>query len=252
MVRCRRRNRAIWEAGIDVSSKPLWGIELPQFFIDDPVDTGLIDRFATRAEALGFDGLWVEDLPPRDFPWIEPVALLTHVGALTSTVRLGTNILITPLRDPALLAKSLSSLDQLSSGRLILGVGMGGIGTQYEQYGMSSDRIVGRFLEGLEIIRSPWTDESVSYRGDFWSTKQLLMKPKQHPHPPIWFGARHPDAVKRSIRCDAGWIGSATPTLAQFKANVARIERALERQERERSDFTIARQFRLVVGKDSA
>lgn len=113
------------------SGKPAWGIELPQFFVEGPVDIGLIERFVTRVEALGFDGVWVEDLPPRDFPWMEPVTLLTYVAGLTSRVTLGTNVLITPIRQPVQLAKSLSTLDQLSRGRLILGAGMGGIGIDY-------------------------------------------------------------------------------------------------------------------------
>ncbi len=227
----------------------MWGIELPQFFIDGPVDVELIERFSTRAEDLGFDGLWVEDLPPRDFPWIEPVALLTYVSALTTRVTLGTNILITPIRDPVQLAKSLSVLDQLSRGRLVLGAGMGGVGMQFEQYGVSSDRIVARFLEGLDIIKRLWSEPSVTYDGDFWHTKELSMepKPRQRPHPPIWFGARHPDAIRRSVRYGDGWIGSATPTLADFREDVGRIERFLEEEERERSDFTIAKQFRLAV-----
>ena len=236
------------------SKKPKWGIELPQFFVEGPVDIGLINRFVTRAEALGFDGIWVEDLPPRDFPWMEPISLLTYAAGITSRVTLGTNILITPIRDPVQLAKTLSTLDQLSSGRLILGIGMGGAGMHYEQYGVSSGRIVGRFLESLGIMRKLWSEPSVSYEGEFWQMKHLPMepKPKQHPNPPIWFGALHPNAIKRSVRYGDGWIGSAGATLARFEEDVGRILEFLELGQRERSDFTIARQFRLAVDKNRA
>ena len=242
---------------MDVQStrRPLWGIELPQFFIENPaVDTALIRQFASRAEELGFDGLWVEDLPPRDLPWLEPVTLLTYAAAFTSSVTLGTNILITPTRDPVQLAKSLSTLDQLSGGRLIFGVGMGGAGMQYERHGISSERIVRRFLEGLEVVKKLWSEPSVTHDGDFWRMKSLPMAPKpvQRPNPPIWFGAIHPNAIRRSVRHGDGWIGSASPTLAHFTADVGRIHRFLEEEQRERSDFTIARQFRLAVDKDRA
>lgn len=236
------------------SEKPKWGIAIPQFFVDGPVDIESIERFVTVAEALGFDGIWVEDLPPRDFPWMEPVSLLTYAAGITSRVTLGTNILITPTRNPVQLAKTLSTLDQLSRGRLILGVGMGGAGMHYEQYGVSSERIVGRFLESLRIMRKLWSEPSVSHEGEFWQTKHLPMepKPKQHPSIPIWFGALHPNAIRRSVRYGDGWIGSASATLARFEQDVRRILEFLESAQRERSDFTIARQFRLAVDQNTA
>ena len=234
--------------------RPKWGIELPQFFVEGPVNIELIKQFVTKAEVLGFDGIWVEDLPPRDFPWMEPISLLTYSAGITSTVTLGTNILITPIRNPIQLAKTLSTLDQLSGGRLILGVGMGGAGMHYERYGVSSERIVGRFLESLRIMRTLWSEPSVSYDGEFWQMKHLSMepKPKQHRNLPIWFGALHPNAVKRSVRYGDGWIGSASATLAHFKQDVGRILEALELGQRDRSDFTIARQFRLAVDRNRA
>ena len=237
---------------MDPSRKPMWGIELPQFFVEGPVDIGLIRRFITKVEALGFDGIWVEDLPPRDFPWMEPISLLTYAAGLTSSITLGTNILITPLRDPVLLAKTLSTLDQLSNGRLILGIGMGGTGMQYEQYGVASDRLVGRFLESFRIINRLWSEPSVSYKGDVWHFENLCMEPKpiQDPRPPIWFGALHPDAIKRSVRYGDGWIGSASKPLDLFRKDVGRIMQFLEQMGRERSDFTIARQLRLAIDKN--
>ena len=236
------------------SKRPEWGIEIPQFFVEGPVETELIKQFVTRAEALGFDGIWVEDLPPRDFPWMEPISLLTYAAGITDRVTLGTNILITPTRNPVQLAKTLSTLDQLSGGRLILGVGMGGAGMHYERYGVSSERTVGRFLESLRIMRKLWSEPSVSYDGEFWRLNQLPMepKPKQHPNPPIWFGALHPNAIRRSVRYGDGWIGSAGATLARFDQDVGRILEFLELEERQRSDFTIARQFRLAVDRNTA
>ena len=107
------------------SSKICCGIAIPQT-LTDPLATSFIRRFLTRAEELGYEGLWVQEQIIGDVPILEPVTLLTYAAALTSKPRLGTAVLITVIRNPVQLAKSLASLDQLCNGRLIVGVGVGG------------------------------------------------------------------------------------------------------------------------------
>jgi alkanesulfonate monooxygenase SsuD/methylene tetrahydromethanopterin reductase-like flavin-dependent oxidoreductase (luciferase family) len=102
------------------------GIAIPQSFANPSTDAGLIRQFIPRAEALGYDSLWVQEQIIGDAPILEPVTLLTYAAALTTKPHLGTAVLITVIRNPVQLAKALSSLDQLSKGRLIVGVGVGG------------------------------------------------------------------------------------------------------------------------------
>ena len=102
------------------------GIAIPQTFSSSPVDMQLIRKFLSKAETLEYDSLWVQEQILGDYPVLEPVSLLTYAAALTSRLRLGTSVLLTVLRNPLQLAKSLSSLDQLSQGRLTVGVGIGG------------------------------------------------------------------------------------------------------------------------------
>src|SRR5690242_5773164 len=98
------------------------GIALPQTFATPLVDVQLIRDFVPKAEALGYDSLWVQEQIVTDYSIVEPVTLLTYAAALSTTMRLGTSVLLPVIRNPVQLAKSLASLDQLSGGRLVVGV----------------------------------------------------------------------------------------------------------------------------------
>src|SRR5260370_2113733 len=113
-----------------------WGISIPQTFEQSDVDVELMRKFVVRAEVLGYDSLWVQEQMISDVAILEPVALLTYVAALTSRVRLGTAVLLTVVRNPVELAKLLATLDQLSRGRLIVGVAIGGWTTPHVIFGV--------------------------------------------------------------------------------------------------------------------
>src|SRR5438876_9904717 len=102
------------------------GIAIPQMFARSPIDVRLIREFVPKAETLGYESLWVQEQIISDAPILEPVTLLTYAAALSSKARLGTSVLLPVIRNPLQLAKSLASLDQLSEGRLTVGVGLGG------------------------------------------------------------------------------------------------------------------------------
>src|SRR3984957_1352642 len=102
------------------------GIAIPQTFERSPIDLRLVREFVPKAETLGYESLWVQEQIITDALILEPVTLLTHAAALSSRVRLGTSVLLLVLRNPVQLAKCLASLDQLSQGRLTVGVGIGG------------------------------------------------------------------------------------------------------------------------------
>ena len=133
------------------------GIAIPQSFAGSTVDVGLINKFVSKAETLGYDSLWVQEQILSDSSILEPVTLLTYVAALTSKLRLGTSVLLPVIRNPVQLAKSLASLDQLSRGRLIVGVGIGGPHVPEAVFGVSSERRSRRFVEALQVMKAFWT-----------------------------------------------------------------------------------------------
>src|SRR6266436_6270630 len=144
------------------------GIAIPQDFGDPSIDAGVIRQFIPRAEALGYEGLWVQEQIVGDSPILEPVTLLTYAAALTTKPHLGTSVLITVIRNPVHLAKSLASLDQLSRGRLIVGVGVGGPHVPEAVFGVSSERRGRRFVEGIQVMKALWTQPRAAMSGEFW------------------------------------------------------------------------------------
>src|ERR671922_475918 len=126
------------------------GIGIPQDFIGRPVNMRLIRDYVQKAETLPYDSLWVQEQIVGDVPILEPVAMLTYVAALTTRLRLGTSVMLTVLRNPVQLAKSLSSLDQMSQGRLTVGIGIGGHVPE-ALFGLSSEHRARRFIEGLQV-----------------------------------------------------------------------------------------------------
>ncbi|MGC1808399.1 MAG: LLM class flavin-dependent oxidoreductase [Candidatus Binataceae bacterium] len=230
------------------------GISIPQTFDKSPIDLELIREFAPKAETLGYDSLWVQEQMIGDISALEPVTLLTYVAALTSRVRLGTAVLLTVIRNPVELAKTLSTLDQLSQGRLILGVGIGGPTTPHEIFGVPRERRPRRFLEGLQVLKSLWTEPKASVSGDFWKFENVAMEPKpmQKPRPPIWFGARTELALKRAVRHADGWMGPGSSSSAEFIQHMQWLGRLLDDAGRDPKTFSISKRVYIAVDDDRA
>ena len=188
-------------------------IAIPQTFPDRPIDPPAIRTFLARAETLGFHSAWVVDHMMGEMPSLAPVELLTWASALTERMRLGAAVLLTALRSPVHLAKSLATLDQLSRGRLVVGVGLGGPGG-YPAYGISPERRAARFSEGLRLMTRLWTESRVSVAGDFWTLEDVTIEPKpvQKPHPRSGSGPTIPtrSAARRSS-ARASWGADPCP-----------------------------------------
>src|SRR5262245_42891646 len=167
-----------------------FGIAIPQIWSAPDEQVNSLQDFLARAEALGYHSGWVQEQILGRTNTYEPVTLLAYAAAATRTLRLGTSVLIAPLRTPVQLAKSLSTLDHLSGGRLIVGVGIGANTRVYPAFGITPEARVRRFIEGIELMRRLWTEERVSFEGRFWKLENAAMAPKplQKPYPPIWFG----------------------------------------------------------------
>src|SRR5579863_7681998 len=183
----------------------------------------LIKRHARRAEDLGLSDVWVSEhiIVPRDkFPrsplFYDPVLTLTWIAAVTERVRLGTSVLVLPMRHPLPLAKELATLQILSGGRLILGAGVGWLEEEFEALGVPFRERGRRMDEGILMMRAVWNDDPVSFPARTIPAviDDMRMLPKPEKPIPIWIGGTSEPALARALRLD-GWHGSrCTPEQA--------------------------------------
>jgi probable F420-dependent oxidoreductase len=232
------------------------GIELPQVFFDGPTDMEHIRGFAMRAETLGYDSLWLQERIIGDFTMLEPVTLLSYVAGITTKLKLGTSVILLPLRNPVQLAKAYSSLDVMSGGRAVLGVGLGGghLGSHEDVFGYTREGRVTRFTEAVQIIKLLWTEPKASFQGRYWNFKEISMEPKplQKPHLPIIFGGHHENALWRAVKFANGWMGAGSSSAASFIREAARIRNFLDEAQRDPASFHFAKRVYLAVDKDKA
>lgn len=227
------------------------GINLPQRS-SDPVATDEIVTIARRAEAAGFRDLWVSETPLGRSFCLDPILVLTTAASVTSRVRLGVSVIVLPMRHPAHVAAQLASLDYLSGGRAILGVGIGR-DSHYEQFRVPTDRRVRRFIEGIELIRALWTQEQVDYHGEIYRLERASMRPKPLQDPlPIWLGGNHPNAVRRAATIGDGWMGAGALPLAEYRPRVASLREALEAAGRDPGSFPISKRVYVAIDDEPA
>jgi probable F420-dependent oxidoreductase len=237
-----------------VKSRVPLAVSIPQTFPAGSVEVDRIRRYLARAEALGFTGAWVVEQVIGTIPSLEPIELLTFAAATTTRLRLGAAVLLTALRSPVHTAKSLATLDQLSGGRLDIGVGLGGSTAVYPAFGLSAERRAARFAEGIGLMKRLWTEPRVTFDGAFYRLKDIPMEPKplQRPHPPIWFGAHHPDALRRAATLGDAFMGAGSLSTAKFAEEVALLRRALEAAGRDPDAFPVAKRVYIAVDADRA
>ena len=227
-------------------------VGIPQAWTTGGIDRAGMRRFLERAEALGFESAWVVEQVLGSIPSLEPVECLTWAAALTERIRLGTAVLLTPLRSPVHLAKSLATLDQLSGGRLDVGIGLGGNPKVYPAYGITAARRVARFNEGLRLMRALWTEPRVTFAGEFWQLENAAMEPKpvQRPHPPLWLGGHHPDALRRAVGWAAGFMGAGSASTATFAGEVELLRGFLAEARRDPATIDVGKRVYVAVDRD--
>ena len=235
-----------------IASKTRIGIASPHIFADGNVDMDLVRRYAVRAEALGYASLWTQERVTGTQTSLDPITFLSYLAGQTTRVRLGVSVFVLPRHNPVHLAKQLASLDQLSGGRLIVGVGLGGNAAELPMYGMSPERRVRRFIEHVEIMKALWTQSPASYAGDFYSFDGVSIAPQpvQKPHPPLWFGASAEPAVRRALRLGDGWTGAGSAGREAFSENVERVKGWLAEEGRDPASFPISKRVYLAIDDD--
>jgi probable F420-dependent oxidoreductase len=230
-----------------------FAISIPQFVADGAFDPAGLRAYLARAEALGFDSAWTMEQVLGTRPTLGPIETMTYAAACTERIRLGCVVFVTPLHSPVHLAKSLSTLDQLSRGRIEVGVGTGGRGRMFSALEVDPASLVARFTEGLRLMKALWTEPRVTFEGRFWQLDGAAMEPKpfQKPKPPIWFGANHPAALRRAVRYGDGFFGAGSTTTAQFAEQVRIVREALAEAGRDPASFRIAKRIYIAVDDDA-
>ncbi|HLG87545.1 MAG TPA: LLM class flavin-dependent oxidoreductase [Alphaproteobacteria bacterium] len=214
-----------------------------------PEASGLMD-LAVEAEKLGYDSVWVGDsLTAR--PRHEPLTLLAGVAARTARVTLGTAVLLPALRNPVLLAHQVATLDQVSEGRLVLGVGIAAdvrnVRAEFASAGVPFEKRVGRLMEGLRLCRALWSGKPVTWES-LWTLKDATIAPTpfRSGGPPIWIGGNAPAAVERVGRSFDGWF-PISPDAALFASRWSEIKRVARDAGRDPAALTGAMYLTLSI-----
>lgn len=197
-------------------------------------ETGPLLALAERAEALGFDSIWVGDsITAR--PRHEPLSLLAAVAARTKRAELGTAVLLPALRNPVVLAHQVATLDRISEGRIILGIGAGSdvphVRAEFAACGVPFEARGARMMEGIRLCRALWRGEPVDWDGR-WTLKGQSVAPTPARMPPIWIGGSVPQTIARVGRELDGWFPS-TLGAAGFAAEWQKVRVAAREHGRE-------------------
>ncbi|MCB2047249.1 MAG: TIGR03619 family F420-dependent LLM class oxidoreductase [Novosphingobium sp.] len=227
--------------------KATYNMTLEQLVVDRPdLASDKLRIVAQAAEAAGFDACNLTDHPFPDATWLanaghnafDPMAALCFVAGFTTRIMLHTNIVVLPYRNPFLTAKEVTTLDVLSKGRAIMGIGVGYQATEFEALGVNFAQRGKLMDEAIDAMKAAWTGDVVQFEGlNFNATNnRQFPAPLQKPHPPIWCGGNGKIAMRRAaVRCD-GWtpfflppgpVGARHPdaisTVADLKERVAEI-----------------------------
>jgi probable F420-dependent oxidoreductase len=227
-----------------------FAISIPQFYADGEFDPVAFRNFFAAAEQLAYDSAWAHESVLSGTPQLSPIEAMTYAAACTQRLRLGCAVFVSTLHSPVHLAGSLATLDQLSGGRVDVGIGTGGGQRPFAAFGISADRYVARFTEGLAVMKALWTQQRVSFDGEFWQLTNAAMEPKpvQKPYPPVWIGASAPSALRRAARIGDGFFGSGGAPVDRFAGQVRIVRAALTEAGRDPGGFPIAK--RLYIGVD--
>lgn len=219
-------------------------------------ETRSILALADRAEALGLDSVWIGDsllAKPRH----EPLALLAAIAARTKKLKVGTAVLLPVLRNPVLLAHQAATIDQISEGRLILGVGIGAdvpaIRAEFESAGVPFDKRVGRLMEGFRLCRALWTGEAVDWEGR-WRVKQGVLAPKPWTPggPPIWGGGGAPGMIERTGKFFDGWFPAGSGGPAAWSEGWTQVKNHAREAARDPAALVGAAYLTLSIDDDAA
>jgi F420-dependent oxidoreductase-like protein len=232
-----------------------FGVMLPQIkrsWSDSKAAAQTVDR-------LGYHSVWFNDhlygVPMPALPIMEAWTALSAVGAVTERVELGT--LVTPIgfRNPALLAKMAATLDNISNGRVIVGLGSGWFAQEFSGYGIDFPPLRDRLRqleEGVELMRRMWSEEQVTFAGRYYRTEEVYCAPKPVRRPPILIGGGGEQVLLRLVARHADIWNNLAVNLEQLAHKAAVLRRHCEAEGRDPAALRISQQTMVVIGSDEA
>ncbi|ETK37245.1 luciferase [Microbispora sp. ATCC PTA-5024] len=192
-------------------------------------------RIARRAEDLGYDSVWAfqrllypvgHAMGPTYRSVQDPVVTLSYLAGLTERVRLGIAVLNLPFVSPALMAKQLGTLQNVSAGRLDLGLGLGWLPEEFTASGVPMGRRGRRAEEYVELLRRLWTEDAVEHKGEFYEFPHAHLAPRPATLPPLLLGGTAPVALARAGRIADGWISSSRANLDEIHQQISIVKEA--------------------------
>jgi probable F420-dependent oxidoreductase len=223
-----------------------FGMSLPHRS-PDALDVVAVRAVAQRAEALGFQDLWVTENTLDHVMCLDPIVVLTYAAAVTSRIRLGASVVVLAVHSPMMVAHQWATLDYLSHGRAILGIGLGRE-HHYREFAVPEEGRVRRFREAVDVIRLLWTQDKTTYRGRFYQLEDATMSPKPAQRPlPIWMGVGHPNAIRRAAKIADGWMGSGGSSIDEFRRSVPLLREALAEAGRDVAKFPVSKRIFIAV-----
>jgi alkanesulfonate monooxygenase SsuD/methylene tetrahydromethanopterin reductase-like flavin-dependent oxidoreductase (luciferase family) len=218
-------------------------------------ETGPLLDLATRAAALRFDSVWIGDsLTAR--PRHDPLTLLAAVAGRAPSLTLGTAVLLPALRNPVVLAHQLATLDRLSEGKLILGVGFASdrpnIRAEFAAAGVPWDLRIGRMMEGLRLCKALWSGKPVDWDGR-WQMQQATVAPTPHRPggPPLWIGGNRTTSLDRAGRFFDGWFPNS-PTPEAFPEKMAHVRNVATQHGRDPASISGALYLTVCINENAA
>jgi len=204
-----------------------------------PIRNDIYDKsnieIAKKAETLDFDSIWVSDhivIPHKHKGrftdlFYDPFALLSYIAGVTDKIKLGTSLIILPYRNPIVVAKMISTLDNLSDGRVIFGVGTGWMREEFDILGVPFEERGKRTNEYIQIIKNLWTEDNPSFEGEFYNYRDIKFEPKplQTPYPKIIVGGNSGRAIDRAIKFSNGWQPTAIGP-EEYRAKLQHIKKS--------------------------
>ncbi|TFG77069.1 MAG: LLM class F420-dependent oxidoreductase [Thermodesulfobacteriales bacterium] len=213
-------------------------------------------EIAKAAENYGIDSIWVSDhvvMPEKHLGsfsevFYDPFMLLSYIAAETSTIELGTSVIILPYRNPVVVAKMIATLDVLSEGRVIFGVGPGWMREEYDALSIPYEKRGARTNEYIRAIKELWVNDDPKYKGKFCSFSDIKFYPKplQKPHPPVFIAGASDYAIKRAVELGDGW----QPTWVSpedVKEGISKLETVAAEKGKDLSNFTYSVRNRLHI-----
>jgi probable F420-dependent oxidoreductase len=226
-----------------------FGMSLPHRS-PDSIGMDAVRAVATKADALGFRDLWVTENTLDHVTSFDPVVVLTYAAAVTSRIGLGASVLVLPIHDPRMVAHQWATLDYVSNGRALMGVGIGRP-FHFQEFQVPEEGRVARFREQIDLIRTLWSQEKVTHHGRFYhlDDAKLGVHPVQQPLP-IWMGVGHPNAIRRAAGLADGWMGAGGSTTDDFRRAVPLLRESLEKAGRDPTGFPISKRIFIAVDEN--